>query len=94
MMSCQAKECIDILRRNGFTVWAFTMADYSRIYSYFHKAGIDLPEENMMSCDSTSIGKPASAAYAPLLEKLSAQGEKPWFAAAHAWDVSAAKRQG
>jgi 2-haloacid dehalogenase len=89
-----AAECIQNLRDHGFTVWAFTMADYSRINAYFANAGINFPEENMLACDTAQIGKPASAAYKPLMEKLSHDGSKPWFAAAHAWDVSAAKRQG
>lgn len=89
-----AKECIEKLRDAGFTVWGFTMADYSRIHGYFVRAGIDLPEGNLLACDSTSIGKPASAAYKPVLEKLSLGDSQPWFAAAHGWDVSAARRQG
>lgn len=89
-----AKECIEKLRCAGFTVWGFTMADHSRIHRYFIQAGIDLSSENLIACDSTSIGKPAIAAYKPVLAKLSASGCRPWFAAAHAWDVSAARRQG
>jgi 2-haloacid dehalogenase len=53
-----------------------------------------MPEENLLSCDSTMIGKPAPEAYKPLLEKLRMEGGEPWFAAAHMWDVSAARSTG
>lgn len=53
-----------------------------------------MPAENLKSCDSSKIGKPDPAAYKPLLEQLSQGGKQPWFAAAHMWDVSAARRTG
>ena len=40
------------------------------------------------------MAKPAPAAYEPLLEKIQKNGDEAWFAAAHMWDVSAAKRTG
>jgi 2-haloacid dehalogenase len=53
-----------------------------------------MPEENLLSCDSTMVGKPSPDAYRPLLERLRAEGGEPWFAAAHMWDVSAARSTG
>lgn len=91
-----AAECVQKLRDAGFTVWAFTAADLRRVGGYFQKAGIELAAENLLSCDDTGVGKPDLAAYRPLLERLTLEGEgqKPWFAAAHMWDVSAARTAG
>ncbi|RMZ01046.1 hypothetical protein D0862_06508 [Hortaea werneckii] len=89
-----AKECVQKLRDAGFTVWAFTMGDLSRVGGYFKQAGIDMPAEHLKSCDSSKIGKPDPEAYRPLLKQLSSDGSLPWFAAAHMWDVSAARRTG
>lgn len=89
-----AKECVEKLRDAGFTVWAFTMGDLRRVGAYFSTAGIDMPSENLLSCDTSAIGKPDPEAYKPLLKRLKATGAQPWFAAAHMWDVSAAKRTG
>lgn len=91
-----AAECVKKLRDAGFTVWAFTAGDLKRVGGYFQKAGLEMPSENLLSCDSTGVGKPDLAAYKPLLEKLTSEngGKKPWFAAAHMWDVSAARTAG
>ena len=93
-MRSGAKECVQKLREAGFTVWAFTMGDLSRVGGYFKQAGIDMPAEHLKSCDSSKIGKPDPEAYRPLLQQLSSEGSLPWFAAAHMWDVSAARRTG
>jgi 2-haloacid dehalogenase len=87
-----AKECIEMLRVAGFTCWAFTAGDAGRVQGYFRKNAIDMPEENFMTCDTLGVGKPAPESYQPLLEAF--KGEEAWFAAAHMWDVSAAKRSG
>ncbi|OQE31351.1 hypothetical protein PENSTE_c001G01049 [Penicillium steckii] len=91
-----AAECVQKLRDAGFTVWAFTAGDLRRVGGYFAKAGIEMPAENLLSCDNTGVGKPDLQAYRPLLEKLMSEndGKKPWFAAAHMWDVSAARLTG
>lgn len=89
-----AKECIQKLRDAGFTVWCFTIGGLQRVGGYFKEAGIELPAENLLSCDSSGMGKPDPKAYRPLLERLRADGSRPWFAAAHMWDVSAARRTG
>ncbi|KZF25801.1 HAD-like protein [Xylona heveae TC161] len=88
-----AAECISKLRDAGFTVWAFTAGDLKRVGGYFKSAGVDLPSENLLSCDTRGVGKPSPEAYRPLLEQLQKHGQ-PWFAAAHMWDVSAARRTG
>ncbi|KAH8673246.1 FAD dependent oxidoreductase-domain-containing protein [Ilyonectria robusta] len=85
-------ECFQILRDAGFTCWAFTAGDVQRVSGYFTRNGIDMPAENFMSCDSLGIGKPAPESYQPLLTQFA--GEEAWFAAAHMWDVSAAKSTG
>lgn len=49
---------------------------------YFTKGGIELPEDDLVSCDTLGVAKPAPGAYTPLLEKLG-KSESTWFAAAH-----------
>ena len=88
-----AAECIQKLRNAGFTVWAMTAADKARVQGYFAKANVALPDENLLSSDDTGIAKPTLTGYVPLFDKLNKEG-RPWFAAAHLWDVSAAKRVG
>lgn len=90
-----AKECIQKLRDAGFTVYGFTTGDLKRVGGYFKNARIDMPEGTLLSCDTAGIGKPSPEAYRPILERLEKEsGVKPWFAAAHMWDVGAAKRTG
>jgi FMN phosphatase YigB (HAD superfamily) len=85
-------ECFSLLRRAGFTVWAFTAGDVERVRGYFVRNGIDMPLENFRSCDQIRVGKPAPEAYRSMLDGF--VGEEAWFAAAHMWDVSAAKSMG
>lgn len=87
------EECFAKLRDAGFTVWALTSGDTERVRGYFLRNGVQFPAENFVSCDTLGVGKPAPGAYTPLLAKFG-DGEKPWFAAAHTWDASAAKRNG
>lgn len=90
-----AKECIEKLRSAGFNVWALTAADRSICAAYFAQAGIEFSYDNLLSCDQSSIGKPDPASYEPLLRKLNSGTQpRPWFAAAHMWDTSAAQRVG
>ncbi|ROV92240.1 hypothetical protein VPNG_09647 [Cytospora leucostoma] len=89
-----AKECVQKLRDAGFTVWCFTAGDIARVGEYFNLAGVDMPAENLLSCDTAGVAKPVPDAYRPLLGQLSKDGKKPWFAAAHMWDVSTAKTVG
>ncbi|KAG7411807.1 (S)-2-haloacid dehalogenase 2 [Fusarium oxysporum f. sp. rapae] len=89
-----AAECIQKLRDAGFTVLCFTTGDISRVGGYFSKAGVDLPAENLLSCDTDGVAKPCPEAYEPILNKLSTSKSKPWFAAAHLWDASGAQSVG
>lgn len=89
-----AKECVKKLRDAGFTVWALTAADIGRVSGYFAQAGVALPSENLLSCDTSGVGKPSLESYMPLLQQLKQDGGEPWFAAAHMWDVAAARRAG
>lgn len=89
-----AAECVSKLREAGFTVWCFTAGDLQRVGGYFKLAGVEMPAENLLSCDTTGIAKPQPEAYKPILERLSGSGAKPWFAAAHMWDVSTARTVG
>lgn len=94
-MRSGARECIQILRDGGYKVWALTAADRTGCSAYFKQAGVNFPEENILSCDGSGVGKPDQEAYQPLLKQLSSGGQPPpWFAAAHAWDTSAAMRAG
>ncbi|ORY58577.1 putative 2-haloalkanoic acid dehalogenase [Pseudomassariella vexata] len=87
------KETFELLRKNGFTVWCLTTGDVERVRGYFLRARVDMPMENFKSCDAGGVAKPALAAYRPLFREFKEEDEK-WFAAAHYWDVSAAKKIG
>ncbi|KAG9605481.1 2-haloalkanoic acid dehalogenase, partial [Aureobasidium melanogenum] len=83
------QETFDLLRKAGFEVWALSTGDEERVLGYFKKAGVEFPKSNFRSCDAKGVAKPALDAYRPLFESFG-DNEK-WFAAAHYWDVSAAK---
>lgn len=87
-----AKEAVAALREAGFTVWCFTSGDVGRVRGYWQRAGVEMPLENFVSCDTKGVAKPEIGAYQDVLSKLG-EGEK-WFAAAHMWDVAAAVRAG
>ncbi|KAL4805160.1 HAD-like domain-containing protein [Aspergillus unguis] len=87
------KECFEKLRENGFTIWCLTTGDTARVKGYFERGGVDMPVENIVSCDNQGVAKPALAAYRPTFERFGEDDEK-WFAAAHMWDVSAAVKVG
>ncbi|KAL4937002.1 hypothetical protein BDV06DRAFT_82433 [Aspergillus oleicola] len=87
------KECFSSLREHGFTVWCLTTGDMARVRGYFEQGDVEMPLENIISCDSKGVAKPALGAYRPVFEKF-APGDDKWFAAAHMWDVSAAVKVG
>ncbi|PSN75409.1 HAD-like protein [Corynespora cassiicola Philippines] len=90
-----AKECIDNLKASGWTVWAFTSGDAERVKGYFEKGGLSIEEKNLITCDTIGVGKPDLKAYKSLKERMELEdGAILWYAAAHAWDVSAAGRAG
>ena len=90
-----AAESVAKLREAGFTVWCFTAGDAERVGGYFKRAGVEMPAANLLSCDIAGVAKPIPDAYKPVLEKLaSISKSQPWFAAAHMWDVSTARRVG
>lgn len=89
-----AAECVNKLREAGFTVWCFTAGDIARVQGYFSRGGVEMPADRLLSCDSAGLAKPTPEAYEPILKRLSADGSKPWFAAAHLWDASTAKTVG
>lgn len=83
-----------MLRDNGFTIWCLTNGDVQRVQGYFRNSGLEMPEENIISCDMIGVGKPAPAVYKYMLNKLPDHGADSWFAAAHMWDCCAAKSVG
>ncbi|KAI9035942.1 HAD-like protein [Aspergillus affinis] len=92
-----AKECVRLLHDAGFTVWGLTAGGLDRVRANLDDGGIGIPKGKLLSCDEAGVGKPDLRAYGPLWERLSKDaGEhgEVWFAAAHAWDVSAARRVG
>lgn len=93
-LSPEAIKCVAKLRAAGFTVWGLTMDDPVRVRDFFLNAGVDMPLENFVACDSTGVAKPAPEVYRPLLDRLKKEGATPWFAAAHQWDTAAARRTG
>ncbi|KAK5022746.1 hypothetical protein LTS07_009723 [Exophiala sideris] len=87
-------ECFDRLRRGGFSVWALTAGDTSRVAGYLKEGGVDFPSDHFVSCDTIGVGKPAPAAYQYILDKFDKENRETWFAAAHMWDSAAARPLG
>ncbi|QGA16121.1 hypothetical protein EYB26_003788 [Talaromyces marneffei] len=87
-------ECFSRLRAAGFTVWALTAGDTARVAGYLARGGVEMPENNFVSCDTIKIGKPAPESYQYILDKFEKEGRAAWFAAAHMWDAAVAKRTG
>jgi 2-haloacid dehalogenase len=86
-------EALKLLRDQGFVVWCFTSGDVQRVKGYFDRAGVHMPVENIVSCDTVGLAKPALEAYQTVWKKLGDDDVK-WFAAAHMWDVTAATKIG
>ncbi|KAJ5570334.1 2-haloalkanoic acid dehalogenase [Penicillium hispanicum] len=87
-------KCFSRLRAGGFTVWALTAGDTSRVGRYLAEGGVEFPAANFVSCDTIGVGKPAPSSYQYLLQKFDREGLEAWFAAGHMWDAAAAKRCG
>jgi 2-haloacid dehalogenase len=77
-------------------VWCCSDANVDRVKGYFDHAGVDMPMENILSADMCSSGKPHPSVYKMAREKAGSdkEGEVSVFAAAHAWDIAAAKSAG
>ncbi|KAL4884473.1 Haloacid dehalogenase-like hydrolase-domain-containing protein [Aspergillus karnatakaensis] len=94
----QVKEAFEILREGNFEVWCLTSGDLARVQGYFQSGDVEIPERNVVSCDSLGVAKPDLGAYRAMLDKLAKEKGKSegqvWFAAAHMWDVSAAVKVG
>ncbi|KAH7564374.1 haloacid dehalogenase [Bipolaris maydis] len=86
-------EMFQILRDNGFTIWALTTGDVKRVSGYFERANLHMPLENLVSCDSVGVAKPSLAAYRVMWDRLG-ENDVKWFAAGHMWDVTAATKVG
>ncbi|EFW98670.1 2-haloalkanoic acid dehalogenase [Grosmannia clavigera kw1407] len=86
-------ECHARLRAAGFTVWAFTSGDATRVQGYLAANGIDIPAAHFVTCDSLQVGKPTPEAYRHVLNQFAGATET-WFAAAHMWDTMAAQCNG
>jgi len=90
-----AKQCIDMLKENGWTVWAFTNGERERVQGYFEAGDIAIDSQHIITCDEIGVGKPQLKAYEKVREKIGlAKDEEAWFAAAHSWDVSGAGQAG
>ncbi|SCW03216.1 LAFE_0G05556g1_1 [Lachancea fermentati] len=89
----ELKEMFQKLRDYGFTIWCLTDASKERVAGYFKNSGVEMPSENLISCDSIGAGKPEGVVYKYIADKIPGKGKDAFFAAAHMWD-SAAARQG
>lgn len=81
------------LRDYGFTIWCLTDASHERVAGYFRQSDVDMPDENLISCDSIGAGKPEARVYEFFANKIPASGNEAFFAASHLWD-SITARQG
>nr|POE65970.1 (s)-2-haloacid dehalogenase [Quercus suber] len=94
------KACFDGLREAGWDVYAVTNGAKQTSLGYYSKAGIELDNDHLLSCDDIQVAKPDVKVYDAANQNLDALGvdEKGdgnrWFVAAHAWDLTAAKKAG
>ncbi|KAJ6593223.1 HAD-like domain-containing protein [Mycena capillaripes] len=86
-------EMVQILRDAGFTVWCCSDASPERVRGYFEKAGIDMPMENLLSCNMCGAAKPDPKVY-KMAKKELGNADVTVFAAAHAWDLAGARKEG
>jgi HAD superfamily hydrolase (TIGR01493 family) len=86
-------EMIQTLRDGGFTVWCCSDASPERVKGYFDKAGIDMPMENLLSCNMCEAAKPDPRVY-KMVKKALGRADVTVFAAAHAWDLAGARKEG
>ncbi|KAJ7750101.1 haloacid dehalogenase [Mycena maculata] len=86
-------EMMQTLRAGGFTVWCCSDASPERVQAYFEKAGINMPAKNLLSCNMCAAAKPDPKVYKMVKEKLNGASVAV-FAAAHAWDLAGARREG
>ncbi|KAG7876550.1 hypothetical protein KL905_005387 [Ogataea polymorpha] len=90
----ELKQMFQMLRDNGFTIWCLTDASHERVAGYFKRSGVEMPSENLISCDSIGAGKPEKEVYEFIAKKIPSSSENAFFAAAHMWDSCAAKQAG
>lgn len=94
------KKCFDGLRDAGWDVYGVTNGGVETSLAYYHNAGIDLDEDHLLSCDALQVAKPDVKVYEKAQDHLSKQGLGTkddggrWFVAAHAWDLTAARKAG
>jgi 2-haloacid dehalogenase len=90
-----AGECIEQLRTAGWEVYAFTDGQREEVNHYFETGNIDIDDEHVITCADVGVKKPVLSAYEKVKQRIGIkEGDEVWFAAAHAWDVSAARRAG
>ncbi|KAG7777669.1 hypothetical protein KL930_000568 [Ogataea haglerorum] len=90
----ELKQMFQMLRDNNFTIWCLTDASHDRVAGYFKRSGVEMPSENLISCDSIGAGKPEKEVYDFIAKKIPSRAENAFFAAAHMWDSCAAKQAG
>jgi 2-haloacid dehalogenase len=49
--------CFPQLRDAGFVVWALTAGDTSHVARYLAQDGVDMPEDNFVSCETSGTMK-------------------------------------
>jgi 2-haloacid dehalogenase len=94
------KGCFDGLRDAGWDVYGVTNGGMEVSLAYYHAAGIDLDSDHLLSCDNLKIAKPDVRVYENANYHLTSKGlgqdgdGERWFVAAHAWDLTAARKAG
>ncbi len=63
-------ECWGKLRNASFTVWCLTAGDTARVGGYLKAGGVEMPEDNFVSCDTIGVGKPEPSSYKYILDKF------------------------
>lgn len=101
MMSLEArpglKECYDGLRDAGWDVYGVTNGGKDASLGYYKQAGVHIDHAHCLSCDDLQKAKPDVAVYenaSQILAAAGCTGQQRFFVAAHAWDLTAARKAG
>ena len=95
------KRCFDGLRDAGWEVYGVTNGGLETSLDYFRRANIEIDGDHMLSCDDLRVAKPDIRVYENVNRHLTRRevdtsgndGDR-WFVAAHAWDLTAARKAG
>jgi len=86
----EVKEALDLLKKAGYELVAFTNSSKEGLKKQFHSAGLTEYFDKLLSVEETGKFKPFSDTYAWGAHKMNIEPEECMLIAAHGWDVAGA----